>query len=80
MRGAQRRRLFAKLHDRFHDITTYYFHNTPYDRVWLNPIRKEEWEHTYGRWTIARIADILHMEVMTLRGMVEFMNQRDATA
>lgn len=147
------RRLFAKLHDRFHDITTYYFHNTIYDRVWrdirrtepvpteefllrkpetrvvivgdaamapeelewphgaismwghgdprpsrhwlqriaerfprtvwLNPIRQEEWPQTYGRWTIARISQIIHMEDMTLRGirnMVEFMNQRDASA
>lgn len=145
------RRLFAKLHDRFHDITTYYFHNTIYDRVWkdirrtqpvsveelllrkpetrvvivgdaamapeelewphgaismwgssdprpsrywlqriserfprtvwLNPIRHEEWDQTYGRWTIERIGQIFVMEDMTLRGirnMVEYMNQRDA--
>jgi hypothetical protein len=26
--------LFARLHDRFEDITTYYFHNTIYQHVW----------------------------------------------
>ena len=143
------RRLFGKLHDRFHDISTYYFHHTVYDRVWtdvrrtqpvlmeqillrkpetrvvlvgdaamapeelewphgaistwgssdprpsrywlqriaerfprtvwLNPIRREDWDRTYGRWTIANVADVFHMEDMTLggiRGMVEYMNRR----
>ncbi|MBI2434981.1 MAG: hypothetical protein HYV26_19165 [Candidatus Hydrogenedentes bacterium] len=28
------RLLFAKLHERFEDLTTYYFHNSIYERVW----------------------------------------------
>lgn len=28
------RLLFTKLHERFEDLTTYYFHNTIYERVW----------------------------------------------
>ncbi len=30
------RLLFAKLHERFEDLTTYYFHNTIYDKVWCD--------------------------------------------
>lgn len=33
------RLLFSKLHDRFEDIETYYFHNTIYERVWVDQRR-----------------------------------------
>ncbi len=132
------RLLFSKLHDRFKDITTYYFHNTVYGSIWtdaqrrialktekllerkddtriviigdasmapeelespggsinfgvddgkpssywlkrivdrfkyscwLNPISREEWNDTYGQWTLTTIRGIFHMEDMTLRGI-----------
>ena len=37
--------------------------------VWLNPIPKEEWEHTYGAWTLNHIREVFHMEDLTLRGI-----------
>lgn len=33
------RLLFKKLHDRFDDIETYYFHNTIYEKVWIDQRR-----------------------------------------
>lgn len=33
------RLLFKKMHDRFEDITTYYFHNTIYERIWIDQRR-----------------------------------------
>lgn len=33
------RLLFSKLHDRFEDVETYYFHNTIYEKVWLDQRR-----------------------------------------
>jgi len=37
--------------------------------VWLNPIPKENWDETYGRTTIRLIADVFHMEDLTLGGI-----------
>jgi len=28
--------LFSKLHERFEDLTTYYFHNTIYEKIWVD--------------------------------------------
>ncbi len=33
------RLLFAKMHDRFEDIKTYYFHNTVYEKIWVDQRR-----------------------------------------
>ena len=33
------RLLFGKLHDRFEDIKTYYFHNCIYDKIWIDQRR-----------------------------------------
>jgi uncharacterized protein len=33
------RLLFSKMHDRFEDITTYYFHNCIYERVYVDQRR-----------------------------------------
>jgi len=33
------RLLFSKIHDRFEEIDTYYFHNAIYDRVWIDQRR-----------------------------------------
>jgi hypothetical protein len=35
------RLLFARLNDRFKDITTYYFHNTIYGTIWSDPPRRK---------------------------------------
>ena len=40
----------------------------PYS-VWLNPIPKEEWKHTYGAWTLNRIRTVFEMEDLTLKGI-----------
>lgn len=37
--------------------------------VWLNPIHKDDWARSYGQWTIRTIAEVIHMEDMTLRGI-----------
>lgn len=37
--------------------------------VWLNPIHKSDWHHSYGSWTIKLISDIFEMEDLTLRGV-----------
>jgi len=141
--------LFTKLHERFEDLTTYFFHNTIYEKVWadfrrvrafpteallsrrqdtrlvffgdaamapeelelpggamaywggaaqlpslywlhriaerfrhacwLNPIPRDQWETTYGAYTLNRIRSLFHMEDMTLggiRGMVEFLSEK----
>ncbi|HNR31386.1 MAG TPA: hypothetical protein PKI11_10900 [Candidatus Hydrogenedentes bacterium] len=141
--------LFTKLHERFEDLTTYYFHNTIYEKVWvdfrrvrafpietlltrrqdtrivifgdatmapeelelpggalaywggaaqlpstywlnrlaerfrhacwLNPIPKDQWDSTYGAYTLNRIRRLFHMEDMTLggiKGMVEFLSEK----
>jgi len=33
------RLLFAKLHERFEDLSTFYFHNTIYERIWTDDMR-----------------------------------------
>ncbi len=141
--------LFTKLHERFEDLTTYFFHNTIYEKVWadfrhvrafpteallsrrqdtrlvffgdaamapeelelpggamaywggaaqlpslywlhriaerfrhacwLNPIPRDQWETTYGAYTLNRIRSLFHMEDMTLggiKGMVEFLSEK----
>ncbi len=35
------RLLFTKLHERFEDLTTYFFHNTIYERVWTDSRRSK---------------------------------------
>lgn len=143
------RMLFSKLHERFEDLTTYYFHNTIYEHVWidfrrirtypvetlltrrqdtrivifgdatmapeelefpggaisswnapasqpsiywlhrladrfrhacwLNPIAREQWDDTYGGYTLNRIRSLFRMEDMTLggiKGMVEFLSEK----
>jgi uncharacterized protein with von Willebrand factor type A (vWA) domain len=37
--------------------------------VWLNPIPKEDWPEAYGRTTIKRIGEVIHMEDLTLGGI-----------
>ncbi len=37
--------------------------------VWLNPIPSEEWDRTYGSWTLQKIRGIFHMEDLTLQGI-----------
>ncbi|PCI22714.1 MAG: hypothetical protein COB67_13285 [SAR324 cluster bacterium] len=47
--------------------------------VWLNPIPADEWENSYGAWTINKIRSIFHMEDMTINGIknaVEYLNNR----
>lgn len=48
--------------------------------VWLNPIPKEQWQNSYGSWTINRINNIFHMEDFTLSGLkksVEYLNSKN---
>ncbi|MDJ0842183.1 MAG: hypothetical protein QNK37_37125 [Acidobacteriota bacterium] len=47
--------------------------------VWLNPILKEEWDQTYGAWTLNKIRGVFHMEDLTLRGVksaVDYMRRK----
>ena len=37
--------------------------------VWLNPIPKDHWPEAYGRTTIKRIGEVIHMEDLTLGGI-----------
>lgn len=37
--------------------------------VWLNPIPKDDWPEAYGRTTIKRIGEVIHMEDLTLGGI-----------
>lgn len=141
--------LFSKLRERFEDLTTYYFHNTIYEKVfgdyrrvrgypietlltrrqdtrivifgdatmapeelespggaisswggpyqppslywlrrlaerfrhvcWLNPISRDQWDGTYGAYTLCRVRELFHMEDMTLggiKGMVDFLSEK----
>lgn len=143
------RLLFAKMHERFEDIRTFYFHNTIYENVWmdfrrsraystelllqrrddtrlvimgdasmapeeleqrggaisnymnldhppsaywlkrlserfrhtcwLNPIPKDQWDRSYGDYTIHKVSGFFHMEDMTLggiKGMVNFLSEK----
>ena len=38
-------------------------------QIWLNPIRKDEWEYTYGSFTLEKIAEILPMFELTIDGL-----------
>lgn len=42
--------------------------------VWLNPILKEDWEGSYGAWTLHKIREVLQMEDLTLRGIKSAVN------
>ena len=37
--------------------------------VWLNPLPKDDWPEAYGRTTIKRIGEVIHMEDLTLGGI-----------
>lgn len=37
--------------------------------VWLNPIPKDDWPEAYGRTTIKRVGEVIHMEDLTLGGI-----------
>jgi uncharacterized protein with von Willebrand factor type A (vWA) domain len=140
------RLVFSKMHDRFKDITTYFFHNCIYANlytnsqrtqpirtekvlqeskstrlfiigdaamapeellmaggaiswrnyhpetgmewlkrlrehfrysVWLNPIPHEQWDFTWGNYTIRKVRELFHMEDLTLDGLknaVEYLS------
>ncbi|HEX2223985.1 MAG TPA: hypothetical protein VHN15_07250 [Thermoanaerobaculia bacterium] len=47
--------------------------------VWLNPMPREAWPNAYGRTTIKRIGEVIHMEDLTLGGIkkaVEHLNRK----
>ena len=37
--------------------------------VWLNPIVKQEWNQTYGAWTLNKIKEVFFMEELTTAGI-----------
>jgi uncharacterized protein with von Willebrand factor type A (vWA) domain len=37
--------------------------------IWLNPIRENSWDRTYGQYTIGKIAEIFPMYELTLDGL-----------
>lgn len=52
----------------------------PYS-VWLNPIPREHWRSAWGAYTIHKVAEIFHMEDMTLSGIknaVEYLSHQKA--
>ncbi len=46
--------------------------------VWLNPIPRGDWSRVYGSYTLKKIAEVIHMEDLTLSGIkraVDYMNR-----
>lgn len=77
------RMLFSKLHDRFEDLQTYYFHNTIYDRVWTDfrRLRAYPTEQLLLRKTDTRIvivgdATMAPEELMSRNGAISGFSSR----
>jgi hypothetical protein len=78
------RMLFGKLHERFEDLQTYYFHNTIYDRVWTDfrRLRAHPTEQILLRRPDTRIvivgdATMAPEELLSRSGAISGLNSRN---